>query len=313
MFLKSTARADARALLSVVLLDAALGLLLGSAYFAGGAARVAHAGVPQGAAARADSRRPPVLRTSFSTPPALQAPPRLKPGHSPAGSSALDCLTQAVYYEARGESAEGQQAVAQVVLNRLRRPGFPKTVCGVVFQGVQDGACQFSFACDGAMRAPKEAIAWRRAQDVAAHALDGFELAEIGDATNFHVASLGAIWGDGLVRVAQIGAHTFYRLTGRPDPAMQGPTMQAPAMRAPAAPAQQLAQQSVHAEGKSPSDDGTGSSLILAAAITPVAINTAGPPRAAAEPDAAPPPAPAHPADKTAAGAPAPAAAKGAG
>ncbi|HZZ88499.1 MAG TPA: cell wall hydrolase, partial [Caulobacteraceae bacterium] len=60
----------------------------------------------------------------------------------------LQCLTAAVYYEARGESREGQAAVAQVVLNRVRSPAFPKTVCGVVYQGAAQHSCQFSFACN---------------------------------------------------------------------------------------------------------------------------------------------------------------------
>src|SRR5262249_55624357 len=84
-----------------------------------------------------------------------------------ASSRDLDCLASAVYYEARGESAAGQAAVAQVVLNRARHPAFPKTICGVVFQRA-GGGCQFSFACNGAMRRPKEPAAWSRAQAVAA-------------------------------------------------------------------------------------------------------------------------------------------------
>jgi spore germination cell wall hydrolase CwlJ-like protein len=134
----------------------------------------------------------------------------------PASSArALECLSDAVYYEARGENASGQAAVAQVVLNRVRHPAFPRTVCGVVFQGAQSHACQFSFACNGAMRRPKEPGAWRRAQAVAARALGGFVMAEVGDATHFHVVGLGGIWGGQLLRVARIGAHVFYQFAGR--------------------------------------------------------------------------------------------------
>ena len=72
---------------------------------------------------------------------------------------ALLCLTQAVYYEAGFEPLEGRRAVAQVVLNRMRHPAFPKSVCGVVYQGARDPVCQFSFVCDGSLyRAPG---AWR--------------------------------------------------------------------------------------------------------------------------------------------------------
>ena len=95
----------------------------------------------------APSHAGPLLRTSFSNPLVPVRPFRLQLANALASARELDCLSQAVYYEARGESSEGQAAVAQVVLNRLRHPGFPKTVCGVVYQGAQDQACQFSFAC----------------------------------------------------------------------------------------------------------------------------------------------------------------------
>ena len=72
---------------------------------------------------------------------------------------ALECLTAAIYYEAASESDDGQRAVAQVVLNRVRHPAFPGTVCGTVYQGSERAGCQFSFACDGAMaRAPSREI-----------------------------------------------------------------------------------------------------------------------------------------------------------
>jgi spore germination cell wall hydrolase CwlJ-like protein len=126
----------------------------------------------------------------------------------------LECLTQAVYYESRGESHAGQQAVAQVILNRVRHPAFPKSVCGVVFQGAKTGGCQFSFACDGQVHHAMENAAWRRAESVAAQALDGQVMAEVGDATHFHVVGAGSNWSSGLLKVAQIGAHVFYRFGG---------------------------------------------------------------------------------------------------
>ena len=127
----------------------------------------------------------------------------------------LDCLTAAVYYEARGESREGQAAVAQVVLNRVRNPAFPKTVCGVVYQGAAAHSCQFSFACDGQMAARHEGGAWDRARKIADRALGGYVMSTVGGATHFHVASLGAIWSGSLVEVAQIGQHVFYGFSGR--------------------------------------------------------------------------------------------------
>ena len=125
----------------------------------------------------------------------------------------LECLTQAVYYEARGESQAGQQAVAQVVLNRVRHPAFPKSVCGVVFQHA-GGGCQFSFACDGSTSKHVEGGAWNRARKVAAAALDGHVIETIGNATHFHVASLGKVWASGMMQVAQIGSHVFFRFGG---------------------------------------------------------------------------------------------------
>lgn len=128
----------------------------------------------------------------------------------------LDCLTRAVYYEARGETPSGQAAVAQVVLNRVRHPAFPKTVCGVVFQRTQGGqSCQFSFACDGSQKTRRDSIAWHRAERVAARALDGAVMTSIGNATHFHTTHVAPEWGNSLLQVAQIGLHVFYRFSGR--------------------------------------------------------------------------------------------------
>jgi spore germination cell wall hydrolase CwlJ-like protein len=143
------------------------------------------------------------------------------------GARDLDCLTQAVYYEARGESPKGQAAVAQVVLNRVRHPAFPKTICAVVFQGAgqRKTDCQFSFVCDGSMRGARDEEAWDKAQHIAARALSGVVLADIGGATHFHASRLEAQWGDGLVRVAQVGLHVFYKF-GHAHPAFQAQLFQ---------------------------------------------------------------------------------------
>jgi hypothetical protein len=140
-----------------------------------------------------------------------------RPFHLTAGAPPdrdVDCLTDAVYYEARGESSAGQAAIAQVVLNRVRHPAFPKSICGVVFQGARQGDCQFSFACNGALGGQREPEAWRRAKTVAERALAGFVMPVVGDATNFHVASARPGWGANMMRVAQIGLHIFYRFSG---------------------------------------------------------------------------------------------------
>ena len=128
----------------------------------------------------------------------------------------LDCLAQAVYYEARGEGLSGMRAVAQVVLNRARHPAFPKSVCGVVYQGAaRRTGCQFSFVCDGSMRRGKEPGAWRRAREVASRAMGGFVMAEVGNATHFHTTGVSPGWRNHLLRVAQVGTHVFYRFGGR--------------------------------------------------------------------------------------------------
>ena len=128
-------------------------------------------------------------------------------------SRELECLTQAVYFEARGETPAGQAAVAQVVLNRVRHPAFPKSVCGVVFQGAgKRVGCQFSFACDGSMRRGRETAAWKRAQKVASRALSGAVVASVGNATHFHTTNVAPNWGPRLIRTAEVGMHVFYRL-----------------------------------------------------------------------------------------------------
>ena len=167
---------------------------------------------------RAGAPTPPVSAlpsalTHVSTPAAR--PFHFADGGALQSARDLACLTDAVYYEARGENAAGQAAVAQVVLNRVRHPAFPKSVCGVVFQraGIGDG-CQFSFVCDGSMRHAREPGAWRRAEEIAAHALDGSVMASIGNATHFHVVGLDPGWGPRLLRVAQVGLHVFYRFGG---------------------------------------------------------------------------------------------------
>ena len=131
------------------------------------------------------------------------------------GDRALKCLAQAVYYESAREPQLGQEAVAQVVLNRLRHPAYPKSVCGVVYQGAaRVTGCQFTFTCDGSLaRAPQPDL-WLRAQDVARHALNGFVAKGVGSATHYHAQYVAPYWAPTLVKMKQIGAHIFYRWTG---------------------------------------------------------------------------------------------------
>jgi len=128
---------------------------------------------------------------------------------------AVDCMTAAIYYEAAYESTEGQRAVAQVVLNRMRHPAFPKTVCGVVFQGsTRATGCQFTFTCDGALARKPETEGWIRARKVARAALDGYVMRRVGNATHYHANYVAPYWSPSLVKVGTVGAHIFYRWTG---------------------------------------------------------------------------------------------------
>jgi spore germination cell wall hydrolase CwlJ-like protein len=129
-------------------------------------------------------------------------------------AEALKCLTAAIYYEAALEPRAGQEAVAQVVLNRLRHQGYPKSVCGVVFQGSDRPGCQFSFACDGSMARPPADWAWRNAADVAEHALNGYVMKTVGMATHYHTSWVTAWWTPTMLKVRQIGAHIFFRPIG---------------------------------------------------------------------------------------------------
>lgn len=127
---------------------------------------------------------------------------------------ALLCLTQAIYYEAGFEPVEGRRAVAQVVLNRMRHPAFPKSVCGVVYQGARAPVCQFSFVCDGSLYRPPALGAWKAAEKIAAAALDGFVQQSVGAATHYHADYVAPYWAPRLAKIAQIGAHIFYRWPG---------------------------------------------------------------------------------------------------
>jgi spore germination cell wall hydrolase CwlJ-like protein len=134
------------------------------------------------------------------------------------GSSAraLECLTAAVYHEARSEPVEGQRAVAQVVLNRVRHYAYPSSICGVVYQGPMraGGGCQFTFTCDGSLRNRRDPAAWARAEAVAKAALSGHVEERVGWATHYHTDYVSPGWGRRLVQVATLGAHIFYRIPG---------------------------------------------------------------------------------------------------
>ncbi|MDB5476713.1 MAG: hypothetical protein JWP49_2224 [Phenylobacterium sp.] len=290
------ARADRRVLLSAALIGSGVGLALGAVYMAGGMARAAtdHTRAERVAQLAAGNFSESVLQREASDPVVLRIAQAHDPLAADDGSGAdrqlqllsdrlqarqahpeilqqardLDCLTDAVYYEARGETARGQQAVATVVLNRVKNPSFPKTVCGVVFQRAS-GGCQFSFACDGSMRHGREADAWTDARHIAARALSGYVLRDIGSATHFHTMDVAPGWGPKMLRVAQVGLHVFYRFN--PHARDLAPT---------AAPEPQRAVFTSMPAGEAPT-------LRLAAALVQKADNP-GPPQAAPSKDARP-------------------------
>lgn len=125
------------------------------------------------------------------------------------------CLSEVMYYEARGEGQDGQMAVAEVVFHRLRHGHYGHSICAVVYEGAGSPGCQFSFACNGELTVRKSAVSWRSAETLAARILTGeVALRDItGNATHFHAASISPDWADdnGMERTVQIGNHVFYR------------------------------------------------------------------------------------------------------
>ncbi|MEO6339398.1 MAG: cell wall hydrolase, partial [Caulobacteraceae bacterium] len=109
---------------------------------------------------------------------------------------AVRCLTNAIYYEAALESVDGQRAVAQVVLNRVRDPNFPKSICGVVYEGWERATgCQFSFTCDNALLRAPMAPFYQNSRKVAEAALAGSVMGEVGTATHYHADYVAPYWG----------------------------------------------------------------------------------------------------------------------
>ena len=143
------------------------------------------------------------------------AKPFVLTGSADARAKALNCLTQAVYYEAGFEPGEGQMAVAQTVINRMRHPGYPKSICGVIYEGAARATgCQFSFACDGSLARVPPAALWANARAVAKRALSGFVFKPVGVATHYHADYVAPYWAPTLVKLKQFGQHIFYRWTG---------------------------------------------------------------------------------------------------
>ena len=136
-------------------------------------------------------------------------------GNAAARTQALNCLASAVYYEAGNQDEDGERAVAQVVLNRVRHPAFPSSVCGVVYEGsTRATGCQFTFTCDGSLNRQPDADGWRRATRIAEEALSGAVYAPVGWATHYHADYVVPYWASTMAKNAVVGAHLFYRWNG---------------------------------------------------------------------------------------------------
>jgi spore germination cell wall hydrolase CwlJ-like protein len=141
----------------------------------------------------------------------------LVPFLTEAAVKALDiergCLALAVYHEARGETRDGQRAVAEVVLRRVSNPQRPNSVCGVVLEGATRKVCQFSFTCDGSIKKRRNFTLWERALNVADYMLDGPGRSQdlTGRATHFHADYVDPTWASTMEKTVQIGRHIFYR------------------------------------------------------------------------------------------------------
>ncbi len=134
-------------------------------------------------------------------------------------SQSHQCLSEAVYYEARSESRTGQKAVSEVIINRVKSKHYPNSVCGVVYQGAERSTgCQFSFACDGSSAIVPKGKAWERSQDVATLTVVGGVASLTGGATHYHNLNVMPVWSDTLKLTKTIGTHKFYRTKWRERP-----------------------------------------------------------------------------------------------
>jgi spore germination cell wall hydrolase CwlJ-like protein len=126
------------------------------------------------------------------------------------------CLTEALYYEARGEGRMGEQAVAEVVFHRMNAGHYGHSICAVVYEGSSHRGCQFSFTCNGDLQRPREASAWNKSEQLAAQILTGEVMLRnaTGGATHYHANWVRPSWAPTLKKTAQIGNHIFYRGIG---------------------------------------------------------------------------------------------------
>ena len=144
--------------------------------------------------------------SAISSPDGPASLPRAK------GDAQWDCLAEALYFEARGESVRGQFAVAEVIMNRVDSPSFPNSVCGVIRQGTgRKFACQFTYTCDGAKEVIHEPAAYHTVSKVAKILLEGAPRSLTKGATYYHTSKVRPAWARKFAKTASIGVHYFYR------------------------------------------------------------------------------------------------------
>jgi spore germination cell wall hydrolase CwlJ-like protein len=185
-------------------LIAALAIILATASAAVGASLTNHA-----AAAQIAMAKPVTIKIA----PPVEAK---LPGQDAAMTQLLAehrCLSEVLYFEARGEGDKGQKAVAEVVFHRMNSGNYGHSICAVVYEGAGHPGCQFSFTCNGDLNREKEARAWTESERLAAEILtdQAWRKDSTGGATNYHAASVSPDWAPTLEKTGQIGNHVFYR------------------------------------------------------------------------------------------------------
>lgn len=141
-----------------------------------------------------------------------------------ASAREAECLAEAIYYEARGETRKGQIAVAQVVTNRVRSKHFPDSVCDVVYQGSERRTgCQFTFTCDGSMDRDPAGRPWDRAQLVASYVLNQDPDSLVGRSTHYHTKAVNPKWARTLKQQKVVGDHIFYSWRWQERPRTDAP------------------------------------------------------------------------------------------
>lgn len=165
-----------------------------------------------GGAVTAGARNAPTARPAPSVPAGRIDFATLDAMPAVSGDAEFQCLAQAVYFESRGEPLSGQIAVAEVVLNRVDNPAYPRSICGVTKQGAGSGrGCQFSYACDGRPDVMTSSVSKARSEKIARMLIDGRPRSVTSGATHFHATYVRPDWSRKFARTASIGNHVFYR------------------------------------------------------------------------------------------------------